>query len=88
MKYLKTYEKYKFNIDDYVKVIGHYDDKTSQFYQKIYKITRLPIEKFSYYKIDDLVGDTNFWSASKLEKATPKEVEKYLLKINANKYNI
>lgn len=88
MKYLKIYEKYKFNIDDYVKVIDHYNDKTSPFYQKIYQIKKLPIKNFNYYKIDDLVGDTNFCSASKIEKATPEEVEKYLLKINASKYNI
>lgn len=90
MKYIKTYEKYKFNLDEYVKIISGYDDKTSPYYQKLLKIIKLSDPKFKLYKLKDITKplDTIYWPPKDLEKATEEEVEKFLLEINTDKYNI
>jgi len=87
MKYLKTYENlYKFNVDDYVKIIhDHYKDEI----YKIIKQSIAAIKKYNIYYISNIDRDHTFWeNEGNLKKVTDEELKDYYLKKDTNKYNL
>lgn len=86
MKYIKTFEKLKFKLDDYVIQISSPDGV-------VYKILKFDNRENAYQVLELDEDEYNyeikrFWSQKFLRYATQKEIKNEIIKIDSKKYNI
>ena len=91
MKYLKSYENINtFNIGDIVKCID--SDVTFLTKNKCYTISNITISKgktYTYIEVEEeTIPSNSKYYKERFIIPTPKEIEDYKMKHDANKYNI